>query len=70
MLFSLLSLAVHFAARMAATDQLGFGRATGIGTWLLLSGIGQLAVVPPTPEALIGAAAGNTVVMVVLFGLA
>ena len=37
---------------------------------LLLSAVGQMAVVPATPEALIGVVAGNTLVMVVLFGLA
>ncbi len=69
MLFALLSLAVHFGARLAATENLNFGRATAVGLWLLLTGIGQFAVLPATAPALAGAVAGNLVVLTILFAI-
>jgi len=69
MLFALLSLAVHFAARLAAAENRTFSRATGIGLWMLLTGIGQLAVLPTSNTALGAAIAGNTIVVIVLFGV-
>ncbi|MGE3174516.1 MAG: hypothetical protein AB7O97_17935 [Planctomycetota bacterium] len=69
MLFALLSLAVHYASRMAAAEQPGFGRACGLGAWLLLSSMAQVAFVPGTREGIAGAIGGSAVVMIVLFGV-
>lgn len=69
MLFALLSLAVHFAARMAASDSLQFGRALFLGAWLLLTSVGLLAVLPPHNQALFGAIVGNLVATTILYAI-
>lgn len=66
-LFALLSLGVHFAARVAATEEMGFGRAAAMGFWMLVAGIAQTAVVPGSREALGLAGALNAAVAIVLF---
>jgi hypothetical protein len=68
-MFALLSLAVHFGARIAATEHRGFGRATGVGLWLLLSGVAQIAMVPASTQAVVGAVAGSSIAMIVLYGI-
>lgn len=66
-LFALLSLAIHFAARVSATDRLGFGRALGFGFIALAGTVAQMAVLPSTDAALGGAAAVNVIVSIILF---
>lgn len=66
-LFALLSLAIHFAARLSATELLGFGRATLIAAWIMLAGFVQVAIVPDASPALALAVVVNAVMLLLCF---
>jgi len=70
MLFALLSLAVHFGARIAATEPVTFGRATGLALWFLMSGVAQVALVPGVAPAVVGCIIVNSILALLMFKLA
>lgn len=51
MLFALLSLAAHLAARLASPDPIAFGRAMTFAFLVLMGGAAQMAFVPATAPA-------------------
>jgi hypothetical protein len=61
--FALLAVAVHIAARLSATDRLGFGRALMLAAWFFVSTLLQVALVP-------NHAAGVALVLLANLGIA
>jgi hypothetical protein len=66
-LFALLSLAIHIAARLAASELLGFGRATLAAAWIMLAGLVQVAAVSDAGHALALAVVANAVMLLLCF---
>jgi hypothetical protein len=68
--FALLAIAVHIAARLSATDRLGFGRAIMLASWFLVSTLLQVALVPNHAAGVALVLLANVGVAVALFQFA
>jgi hypothetical protein len=68
--FVLLAVAVHIAARLSATDRLGFGRAIMLASWFLVSTLLQVALVPNHAAGVALVLLANVGVAVALFQFA